>query len=315
MNYWLTTHWPPTEDVDLDDFEPEGVWLRDGKQQAGTELAVGDEVLIYQTQTGRAEIGYVRGEETVFYPTQGKQGIIAIAEITGNLKEIPGSRPSKYVDGSEIWWRWHADTETISTNGFVPLREVNRVLGYSPDYALRGLGSYNSGLKKLDEAQFFELVKIFRGRPRIVTAIRKAKSRGGWPTRGGEGESVGHRMLKQFVASNPADVLKERGLKTLSIEYEFPTGDKADIVLEDALGRIVGVEVETSVDEFQMEGILQAIKYRYMLALMYERKNRETRAFLVAHTIANQAKSICDQYDVECFTVEPDSMNTHGKSP
>jgi len=315
MNYWLTTHWPPNEDVNLEDFEPEGVYLPDGRQQAGADLAVGDKVLIYQSQTGRAEIGYVKGKKTIFRPVQGKQGIIAIAEITGNLKEIPGSEPSKYVDGSEIWWRWHADTVLVSTNGFVPLHEVNRVLGYSPNYNLRAFGDYKSGLKKLDENQFFELLKIFKEHPRKFVAIRKAKRKGSKVPHGEGGESEEHRILKEFVASNPSAILGEQGLKTVGIEYEFPTGDKADIVFEDAMGRIVGVEIETSVNDYQLEGILQAIKYRYMLALMHERKNYETRAFLVAYSVANQIRTICEEYEVEYFMIDPGSVNASWRIP
>lgn len=312
MNYWLTTHWPPTEDEAWDESILGGVYLRNGREQAGRDLAVKDIVLIYQTKTGRAEVGYVRGSRTIFRPVQGKQGIVAIAEVVGNLREIPGSSPSEYVDGSKIWWRWRADTQLVSTNGFVPLRDVNRVLRYSPNYNLRGLGDHKSGLRKLNEGEFLDLVEVFKKRPRKIAPIRKAKAGGGGVPRGGEVESEKHRTLKNLVASDPSTILGERFLKTVAVEHRFPTGDKADIVLEDVMGRVIGVEIETHIHENQLEGILQAIKYRYMLALTHERRNHETRAFLVAYSIPNRIMAICEQYEVEPFTVDRSSVGAGG---
>ncbi|NQT74275.1 MAG: DUF91 domain-containing protein [Chloroflexi bacterium] len=307
MHYWMTTHWPPTEDVDLDDFEPEGIYLPDGREQAGNDIKIGDIVLIYQSRTGRAEKAYIKGEKVTIHCAEGRQGIIAIAEVVGNLKEIPGSEISTYVDGSNIWWRWHADTVLVSTNGFVPLSEVNRVLGYSSNNLLKGFGDYHSGLKKLEEDEFWELVRIFKNRPRKMATIRKAKKHPQKVSSGKSGgESDEHLNLKQYIASDPEKVLGESGLKTIKVEYEFPTGDRADIALEDSMGRIIGLEVELSVDKGQLEGILQAIKYRYMLALMEERKYYETRSFLVAHSIHNEMKKICDKYKVEYFIVDLD---------
>jgi hypothetical protein len=71
--------------------------------------------------------------------------------------------------------------------------------------------------------------------------------------------------LKNFVASNPVTALNEPGLRTLGVEYEFPTKDRADIVLVDQHNRIIGVEIEPSVDNIDLVGPLQAIKYQYML--------------------------------------------------
>jgi len=304
MNYWMTTHWPPNGVVDLDDFQPEGVYLPSDRVQAGADIEVGDKVLIYQSKTGRPEIRNIKGELITLRPSVGKEGIIAIVEIVGELMEIPDSRPTKYADGSEVWWRWHADTELISTNGFVPRADVNRVLNYKPNNTLRAFGDYKSGLKKLeDKDKFFELVQIFNSHPRKIDTIRKAKKSGSKGSFGEGGESKEHRVFKEFVASNPSAILGEQGLETIKMEYPFITGDRADIVLKDAFGRMIGAEIEISVED-QITGILQAIKYRYMLALVEERKNYETRAFLIAKSISRKMREICDEYEVECFEVD-----------
>ena len=54
MNYWMTTHWPPREYRDDDSHS--GVYLPDGRQQAGRDLRIGNFVLIYESLTGRPEV-------------------------------------------------------------------------------------------------------------------------------------------------------------------------------------------------------------------------------------------------------------------
>ncbi|MFC2021636.1 hypothetical protein ACFLTR_00250 [Chloroflexota bacterium] len=304
MNYWMTTHWPPNEKEDLENFVPSGIWLPDGREQAGADIEIGDRVLIYQSKTGRPEIKDIKGKRVVLRPVQGKESIIAIAEVTGDLEKLRDSIPTKYTFGKDIWWRWHADTQPISMNGFVPRLKVNQILGYKQGNTLRGFGDYKSGLKKLDEDEYKELVRVFKEHPRKVDTVRKAKKKGNWGPHDGSGESEEHRRLKEYVASNPSIILGEQGLETVEVEYGFPCGDRADIVLKDVDGNIIGAEIEIDVDNTQLAGVLQAIKYRYMLALMEERKNFETRAFLIAKSVSKDMVDLCEKYEVECFIVD-----------
>jgi hypothetical protein len=73
-------------------------------------------------------------------------------------------------------------------------------------------------------------------------------TRGGGHKHGG-GEGAVHLNLKNYVNSNPAVALNEPGLRSLGVEYEFPTNGRADVVLVDQHNRIVGVEIEPSVDD------------------------------------------------------------------
>ena len=304
MNYWMTTHWPPNEKEDLEDFIPRGIWLPDGRERAGADIEIGDRVLIYQSKTGRPEIKHIKGKRVILRPVQGKEAIIAMAEVIGDLEELRDSIPTKYTFGKDIWWRWHADTRPISMNGFVPRLKVNQILGYKPGNPLRGFGDFKSGLKKLDEDEYNELVRVFKEHPRKVDTVRKAKKKGNWGPHDESGESEEHRRFKEYVASNPSTILGEQGLETVEVEYCFPCGDRADIVLKDVDGNIIGAEIEINVDNTQLAGILQAIKYRYMLALMEERKNFETRAFLIAKSISKDMVDLCEQYEVECFVID-----------
>ena len=160
----------------------------------------------------------------------------------------------------------------------------------------------------MSESEYNELADVFKKHPRKIDIIRKAKkTMGGWGTRDEVGESEEHRNFKEYVASNPSVVLGEQGLETVKVEYWFPSGDKADIVFRDSDGNIIGAEIEINVESTQLVGVLQAIKYRHMLALMEERKNFETRAFLIAKSISKDIINLCKKYDVECFVVKSDS--------
>lgn len=302
MNYWLTTQWPPREGSDNEG--PYWIYLpADGRQIAGKDIKPGDHVLIYQSRTGRTKLD---NRKNPIKNQIGREGVIAIEEVQKDLKEDLKSKPDLYTNGTSILWGWYAETSTLSENGFISREKVNQILGYKKNNPLRGFGDLKSGLKKLNEQQYTELVDQFKKKSKknpIVDKLLnsyKKKSRG----RRGRGESKKHRLLKEYIANNPSKVLGEEGLKTIKLEYSFPTGDRADIVIEDQFGRIIGLEVEVSVGDNQLEGILQAIKYRFMLALMKGLKYIYTRSFLVSYNLSNDIKKICKEYDVEYFEID-----------
>ncbi|MBM4147854.1 MAG: hypothetical protein FJ224_02255 [Lentisphaerae bacterium] len=303
MNYWITTHWPPR--ADNSKREPSGVWLPDGRQQAGVQLHADDPVLIYESRSGRTELREkADGSTYAVKSVRGKEGIVAVTRALEGIHRNPDTTVTRYVDGTEICWCWQAATELLSSNGFVQRAELNRVLGYKPSYNLRGFGDRKSGLKRISKEEYETLVAIFKrraGRSDLVTrALRKKHSP---RVRGTGGESPEHKHLKERVAADPSAVLGEAGLRTVKVESSFPTGDRADIVLEDSLGRIIGVEIELRVGDLDLPGVLQALKYRAMLELTHEQKHGQGRAFLVAHSISPGIRDLCTQYRVECFVV------------
>lgn len=308
MRYWITTHWAPEEDDEST--TPRGVWVPDGREKAGANLRSGDAVLIYQAASGPAVLreGEDGADERIGRRI-GKGGIVLVAQACDKLRPNGAEEPTRYVGRRPIWWRWHADTAPVSRNGFVSVDELKKILAYSPGYRMRGFGDYNSGLKEISEAQYTELVRIFRSRARktfsgLDTSAPRRRHVTGVPG----GESDAHKFLKLYVAANPSRALGERGLKTLEVEFPFDSNDRADLVLEDHAGRIIGLEVEVAVDPSDVSGILQAIKYRHMLAFVHERRFEETRSFLVAYSITKKLQEICRIYCVECFCVSKDDV-------
>lgn len=296
MNYWLTTHWPPHVDEAADGVAA-GVWLPEGREAAGAAMAKGDLVLIYHAKGGPAVVvteadGSVRMRRC----HTGREGIVAIGEVVSRIEKLEGSVPERYDDGSEIWWRWHAPLNLLSRSGFVSRTQLLPVLNYSSNYNLHGFGDQHSGLKRLTPDEFERLRAFYRASVPVENKDAGSAAHGG-------GESQPHLDLKEYVAANPSVVLNEPNVDLVAVERPFPTGDRADIVLRDQLGRIIGLEIEITVPTNDLTGALQAIKYRRMLEMATGAKHGDSRAILVAYQIADDVARLCASYEVECFEV------------
>ena len=109
-------------------------------------------------------------------------------------------------------------------------------------------------------------------------------------------ESREHKRLKEHLARKPESL--EEGLEFLEEEHFFVTGDRADLLFRDRYGRFVVVEVEREVGRDDLAGLLQAIKYKCMLAVEKDVPFNEVRAFLVAYKIDPTVKKVCEKYQV-----------------
>jgi hypothetical protein len=300
MNWWVTTHWPPRED-DPDNIA-NGLWLPDGREAAGKDVRKGDMVVVYQTKTGRKEVKIQPDGQKLFIKRlKGKGGVIAITEAQGPLRTDKDSATKEYTDGSKIWWRWYTPLKIKTRSGFLSRERLNKILGFASNNPLRGFGDLKSGLKKISREEFEQILEAFKENL-LSPPMLPPKSRIPHDTSGGV-ESKEHRYLKEYVAANPAELLHEEGVRRLFTEYLFCTNDQADVVLEDRFGRVIGVEVEVAIDEKNLAGMLQAIKYRYMLEVTYERSVGDSRALLVAYQISPGVKDLCKKYNVEAVEV------------
>lgn len=300
MNYWVTTHWPPR--VDDDSETGTGVWVPDGRQQAANDMQRGDYVAIYESKSGRIEVRERQDGTTIKVACKpGREGMICYGTVDSGVSAISDSKTQRYVDGSEIWWRWYTSVSVLSRSGFVKRTDLLHILGYQPTYNLRGFGDNHSGLKKITESDFNSLVEAFHAScPIKLPQI----SGGGVSAYHGDGcEGDIHLNLKKYVSSNPVTAINEPGLRTLAVEYKFPTNDCADIVLVDQHNRIIGVEIEPSVDNINLAGPLQAIKYQHMLECFTNREPGDSRGILIAHTISKQVKELCSRYGIECYEI------------
>lgn len=163
MKYWLTTHWPPLEDV-KEDGGPHGINLKEGQEEVGADINVGDYVFIYQSETGYTEIRTnKKGEDQRIKSKRGRGGIIALELVSSRLQIIEDSVLTRYVGRESISWRGKVKTTIVSEDGFIPRSNINRVLGYKRGYSFRGFGTKNSGLKELTLDQYVVLRELFKG--------------------------------------------------------------------------------------------------------------------------------------------------------
>lgn len=307
MNYWLTTQWPPREGATTDGHS--GIYLAEDNERAGLDIRPGDIVFIYESKGGRTEVREdVSGKKHYYKKIEGREGIVSVAEVTSSLMRDDTSEITRYANNTEIRWLWYANTSTLSNQGFVHRKEVNRILGYRENNPMRALGEMHSGLKKLTPLQYKNLLERFNANNLDINKLKQKLSVLGKGFGGGP-ESEEHRLLKEYVAVNPSVALGEQNLEHVCTEYQFPTQDRADIVLFDLYGKIIGVEVEVSVGKNQFAGLIQAVKYRHMLAVILGYPFEHSRSFLVAYEIDDEVVTYCRQYDIECFIVSMEDVS------
>lgn len=116
------------------------------------------------------------------------------------------------------------------------------------------------------------------------------------------GEGKEHKRLKEYLGKHPERL--ERGLEFECEEFCFYSGDRADLLFRDAFRNFVVVEVEPRIEKGEIVGLLQAIKYKYMLAVQGGINFRNVRAFLVAKRIHGSIKRLAKRYGVTTKEIE-----------
>jgi hypothetical protein len=128
---------------------------------------------------------------------------------------------------------------------------------------------------------------------------------------GGGEESEEHRKLIEKLAANPS--LLGEGLRLKRKEWEFPSGDRVDILLEDTNGYPVTVEVEVN-PAWLRRGVWQAVKYKHLAAVERGLDCGQVRGILVAPSIPDDVKEKCRSLGIEPKEV-PLSLIYEGNHP
>jgi hypothetical protein len=302
VRYWISAQAPPLEGSPDQKFDL--LWLAAGREAAGLQLEAGDLVLVYRSRSGRAvRRREADGTEGWVRTVAGPKGIAAVAEVEDRVAHDPEIGTTEYADGTSLSWSWRAPINAFAIDGYVPLSEVNRILGFKPSYNFGGFAYRNSGLREIEARQYWALVEIFRSNAKTLRPARDPvrSSRPLQPDAPGE-EQGARRLLVEFVAADPTLALREAGLQTLTVARELPAGDRADIVLEDRAGSIVAVQVEAEKD--CLATIAHASIRRAMLELVMGCRLGQSRAFVVAYSVSQEMRQLCASYGVECFAVD-----------
>lgn len=295
MKHWITIHWPLTLEMPRD-MPHQGVWVRNEKEHVVTGMEPGDLVLIYETKDGRTVIKRdVAGNETRSRYRKGAMGIVALVRVRSRLEDIGVEGWEEYIGGKKTWWRYHAETEPVSSAGFVPMDKTREILGFEPATSLR-FGD-TSGMRELSKSEFEALWMEFRSETNTSDIETLEMSRT-LPQGHPKGEGPIHKKLKAMVADDPSGLLEEEGLTHWQTEHRFPTGDRVDVVLKDKHGEFIAVEVEVDCDRNEVAGPLQCMKYGALLTYQYNRREKEVRRWLVARSIHPVVRKKCEKYGI-----------------
>jgi hypothetical protein len=286
----------------------EGIWVSEKNRHVIERVKPGDLVFIYETRSGPIVLrAYIDGTIKKAPCRQGRGGVVALVRATQYAQQPEDSQPERYADGSRIWWRYYATTESINSAGFIPQRQFAMLLGHPPNYHFRGYGEKNSGLREIPSALFDNILVLFLASAERADMQYSLQASGrGW-SEGGEG--VEHLELKEAIAEDPSKFLRETGLTLWAKEWLLPTSDRVDLILKDRYGRFVAVEVEVDCSETELAGPLQCMKYRAMLSYFFDRPLDEVRCILAARSLHGSVIAKCTQHRVESVIIERTGKN------
>jgi RecB family endonuclease NucS len=88
-----------------------------------------------------------------------------------------------------------------------------------------------------------------------------------------------------------------------SYEPELGSHYRPDLILKDARGRLVAVEVETEFPSESDYGVWQAVAYKHVAAAEFQQPCDQVRGVLVAPQIPESIKQKCKQLGIESIEV------------
>jgi hypothetical protein len=122
------------------------------------------------------------------------------------------------------------------------------------------------------------------------------------------GEQEEHKKLKYFIANQP-QLLGISAIKKPSIEYEFLSSDRCDILIEVIGNKSAVIEIKIGQRGELIKGIYQLIKYRALLAA--EKAHGETYpvdVYLVAYSIPTDIQEFASKFSIYCYEISKDKV-------
>jgi len=111
-----------------------------------------------------------------------------------------------------------------------------------------------------------------------------------------------HEWPMRFLKYHPHRI--EEGLELEGVEYRLPTGDRIDLLFIDGAGKYLTVEVEEVASK---AAVLQAAKYRILVAIDRGLDPRDVRTMIVASQFPLRTQRLCERYKIEtvCISLPP----------
>jgi hypothetical protein len=133
---------------------------------------------------------------------------------------------------------------------------------------------------------------------------------------GSRPESSEHMGLKQYIARHPELLGLPKGL-TGTEEYEFPSGDRCDVVFDVHSAASAVVEVKADIARGELvKGVYQAVKYRALLEAQRGRGGpHQVKAFLVALSVPDEISGFARRLSVIAHRVDRDELSRFDQTP
>lgn len=205
-----------------------------------------------------------------------------------NLNYVLGSIGSTLENLSKAWKEEVPPIQcvVIAKSSGIPGEGIGWFLEKTKDYKSLSLKQQEEIYKASSRKVFFyprwnEVLNALQLTPAKAdfSSLVKAAS-GGW----GGGESQEHKMLKEYVAKNPAAIGLKTSTTTGDTEYPLPSGDFVDVSFK---GKKLWVfaEVKSALSDQKdiVRGLFQCIKYKAVgeAVLIAEKQQPNVRALLV----------------------------------
>ncbi|WP_272698853.1 hypothetical protein [Desulfovibrio sp. Fe33] len=153
-----------------------------------------------------------------------------------------------------------------------------------------------------DVLEACSLKPLKRGPTSTRLKTNASPARGGWSN---EGESIEHKRLKEYCARNAASFFELDDIVNVHQEYQFASGDKADVVIETETS-LVGVEVKSRIsNEADLNrGLFQCIKYQALLRAEQRAMRRPATAWAVLvseRELPTLLANLADTLEITCY--------------
>lgn len=208
--------------------------------------------------------------------------------------------------------------DTVTAAGLRQLLRAVWLLKEGAQPFVRGDEGERPGSTSIDQEGAAEVCGPSPGRPRGVEeafGLPKLGPPGGGTGLGSGGEGPLHKAIKEYVKEHSYDAIGEEltylaedlgdpSSQALGDEIKFVTGDRVDLLMKDADGRFVVIEVEPHIGPRDHIGFHQAAKYWVLVAVANGLRIEEVRRLAIAATIDRGLRDYYDtKYGIESFEV------------
>lgn len=272
-------------------------WLLQGNPKRYRVLdAIEHGVPIDNWSVGRYLGEFQPGDDVVLWISGKHAGVYGFGRVTGTAEWFEGDSRDEYWEDSDDAgrgrWIMPIELKSVSATPIVSRTDLKDHPGFSQSLIIRNPNATNP-FRLTDEEWHVILAEAGVESDAAGRALRTQSAgtvSGG--RRGGGGEGQLHAALKDLIRSDPTGTIGEPMtfeaadlVEALGAEVRFVTGDRVDLLMRDANGNYVVIEVEPVIGPTDHIGFHQAGKYRVLVAMDRAVPTDGVRAMVAATAI------------------------------